>query len=149
MCTEIERLNRVISPQISPFRGLLYFARLQEPTPGATIAGQGGFGLVDTGNKKLLVTCNHVWEGFLEKMQFQIWIFTLLFQETFPDMVAGNQKFLISRVHQPKTSLAGYSSTRCRLLKTSKIEQPAKWADLRADHTIQPFNFGAHTIHRI
>ena len=83
------------------------------------------------------------------KMQFQIWIFTLLFQETFPDMVAGNQKFLISRVHQPKTSLAGYSSTRCRLLKTSKIEQPAKWADLRADHTIQPFNFGAHTFHRI
>ena len=62
-------LSLLISPQISPFRGPLYFARLQEPARGATIAGQGGFGLVDTGNKKLLVTCNHVWEGFLEEQR--------------------------------------------------------------------------------
>jgi len=59
-------LSLVIRPQISPFRGPLYFARLQEPAIGATIVGQGGFGLVDMGNKKLLVTCNHVWKGFLE-----------------------------------------------------------------------------------
>lgn len=62
-------LSLLISPQITPFRGPLYFARLQEPADGVTIAGQGGFGLVDTGNKKLLVTCSHVWEGFLEEQR--------------------------------------------------------------------------------
>jgi hypothetical protein len=70
MLNPIEKaLSLVIAPQISPYRGPLYFARLQEPTPGATIANQGGFGLVDTGKKKLLVTCNHVWEGFLEEQR--------------------------------------------------------------------------------
>ncbi len=59
-------LSLVVSPQISPFRGPLYFARPQEPAAGATIIDQGGFGLVSMGNKKLLVTCNHVWKGFLE-----------------------------------------------------------------------------------
>jgi hypothetical protein len=59
-------LSLVVSPQISPFRGPLYFARLNEPARGAAIVDQGGFGLVSTGNKKLLVTCNHVWEGFLK-----------------------------------------------------------------------------------
>lgn len=60
-------LKFVIEPQISPYRGPLYFGRSLETAMGDSVIANGGFGLVDTGKKKLLVTCHHVWEGFQEE----------------------------------------------------------------------------------
>jgi hypothetical protein len=34
---------------------------------GDNLIASGGFGLVDTGCRKLLITCHHVWEGFQEE----------------------------------------------------------------------------------
>jgi hypothetical protein len=68
MRNPIEKLlSVVIEPQISPFRGPLFFARIQETASGSivNVVDQGGFGLVDTGKKKLLITCSHVLDGFL------------------------------------------------------------------------------------
>lgn len=63
MFTLEEELNLVIEPQISPFCGPLCFTRSLKSAFGNVIAN-GSFGLVDTGKKKLLITCYHVWEDF-------------------------------------------------------------------------------------
>jgi hypothetical protein len=64
-----KELRLVIEPQISPYRGPLYFARLGEPLTGETVIAQGAFGLVDTGRRKLLITCNHVWKALQEQQR--------------------------------------------------------------------------------
>ncbi len=52
-------LNMVVEPQVRKFCGPLFFV-LSTTTPKGTIKGSASFGLVDTGQKKLLVTCWHV-----------------------------------------------------------------------------------------
>ena len=59
-----DELKFVIEPQISPFCGPLFFTRSWESAVGDNVIANGSFGLVDTGLKKLLITCHHVWEKF-------------------------------------------------------------------------------------
>ena len=59
----IERmeLDYVVGPYVRQFCGPIFFTNsLQVPNASAN----GSFGLVDTGRKKLLVTCHHAWEEF-------------------------------------------------------------------------------------
>lgn len=64
MFTRIElEVGFIVEPQIRHYCGPLFFARSLNSAPGNVIAS-GSFGLVDTGKKKLLVTCHHVWEEF-------------------------------------------------------------------------------------
>lgn len=55
-------LDMVVEPQVRKFCGPLFFSA-SETTPKGTIKGSASFGLVDTGQKKLLVTCWHVIYG--------------------------------------------------------------------------------------
>ena len=67
MFTITDELKFVIEPQIAPYRGPLYIARSLASAAGENVIANGGFGLVDTGKKKLLVTCRHVWKRFQEE----------------------------------------------------------------------------------
>ena len=55
-------LKMIVEPQVRKFCGPLFFVSSQT-TPKGTINGSASFGLVDTGQKKLLVTCWHVLFG--------------------------------------------------------------------------------------
>lgn len=62
MLAQIEfDLRFFIEPQILPYCGPLFFARSRESATG-NVTDNGTFGLVDTGEKKVLVTCHHVWD---------------------------------------------------------------------------------------
>jgi hypothetical protein len=52
-----------VEPEVRQFCGPVIFTTTLKVAVGNVIAS-GSFGLVDTGIKKLLVTCFHVWEGF-------------------------------------------------------------------------------------
>ena len=56
-------LDYCIAPYVRQFCGPVFFTKSLESAKGNIIAN-GSFGLVNTGEKKLLVTCRHVWEGF-------------------------------------------------------------------------------------
>ncbi len=55
----------IIDPQVRRFCGPLFFTTSLH-TPSGNVPHNGSFGLVDTGEKKLLVTCHHVWSEFKE-----------------------------------------------------------------------------------
>lgn len=59
----ITELKEVFGPIIQPCCGPIYFATSLESAVGTDDAN-GSFGLLDTGTKKVLVTCNHVIEDF-------------------------------------------------------------------------------------
>jgi hypothetical protein len=59
-------LTMIVEPQVRKFCGPLFFAS-STITPKNTIESSGSFGLIAIGNKKLLVTCWHVLQGFKEK----------------------------------------------------------------------------------
>jgi hypothetical protein len=61
-----KELEYVIEPQVRQFCGPLFFA-LSLETPFNNVIANGSFGLVDTGSKKLLVTCLHVWNEFQQQ----------------------------------------------------------------------------------
>lgn len=64
MFTEIElELGFVIEPELLPYCGPLFFSRSLTSAFG-NVTANGSFGLVDTGQKRLLVTCHHVWDEF-------------------------------------------------------------------------------------
>jgi len=52
--------------QVEPYSGPIFFTKSLQ-TPLGNVTNSGSFGLVDTGKKKLLVTCHHVWQGFQEE----------------------------------------------------------------------------------
>ena len=56
-------LEYVIEPQVRQYCGPIFFTRSLHWAEGYVTAN-GSFGLVDTGSKKLLVTCHHVWDEF-------------------------------------------------------------------------------------
>jgi len=56
-------LRFIIEPQISPYGGPLFFALSLGSAVGNVVAN-GSYGLLDTGKKKLLVTCCHVWDDY-------------------------------------------------------------------------------------
>lgn len=60
----LDDLKLVVEPKVRQFCGPLFFTDSLETPSG--VSNNGSFGLVDTGSKKLLVTCYHVWEGFQE-----------------------------------------------------------------------------------
>jgi len=59
------QVRDVAIPQIKPSCGPIFFTESLEIAAG-NIEGSGSFGLINTGKKKLLVTCHHVVEGFRE-----------------------------------------------------------------------------------
>ena len=56
-------LEYMVGPQIRRFCGPIFFTKSLATASGNVVAN-GSFTLVDTGSKKLLVTCYHVWEEF-------------------------------------------------------------------------------------
>jgi hypothetical protein len=52
-----------IEPYVRQFCGPMFFTKSLETAKGNIIAN-GSFGLVDTGERRLLVTCHHVWDEF-------------------------------------------------------------------------------------
>jgi hypothetical protein len=54
----------LMEPQIRPCCGAIFFTRSLERWTGDNTTNNGSYGLVDTGKKKLLVTCQHVWSEF-------------------------------------------------------------------------------------
>lgn len=57
----------LLVPEVRPYCGPLYFSRSLD-SAAENILANGSFGLVNTGQKKLLVTCYHVWDEF-QKLQ--------------------------------------------------------------------------------
>jgi hypothetical protein len=57
-------LEFLVDPQIRRCCGPIFFARSLDADLAENVAANGSFGLVDTGKRKLLVTCQHVWEAF-------------------------------------------------------------------------------------
>lgn len=57
-------IRYMIEPQIRPCCGPIFFARPSKSWVRDSITANGSFGLVDTGEMKLLVTCSHVWDKF-------------------------------------------------------------------------------------
>jgi hypothetical protein len=53
----------VIEPQVRRFCGPLFFTTSLRVASG-NITNNASFGLINTGKRKLLVTCHHVWEEF-------------------------------------------------------------------------------------
>lgn len=60
--TTLEELAK-IEAQVRQFCGPIFFTKSLQ-TPLGNVTNNGSFGLVDTGGRKLLVTCQHVWAGF-------------------------------------------------------------------------------------
>ena len=60
-------LQFIIGPEIRPYGGPLFFTRTLDASAGKNVIANGAFGLVDTGEKKLLVTCHHVWKRFQDE----------------------------------------------------------------------------------
>lgn len=58
-----DELGLVIEPQVRRLCGPIFFTRSLEQAFG-NVTNNGSFGLVDTGKRKLLVTCHHVLAGF-------------------------------------------------------------------------------------
>jgi hypothetical protein len=52
--------------QVEPYSGPIFFTKSLK-TPLGNVTNNGSFGLVDTGKRKLLVTCHHVWQRFQEE----------------------------------------------------------------------------------
>jgi hypothetical protein len=53
--------TNIFEPEVAPYCGPLYFGvSLESPLE---VTASGSFGLVDTGKRKLLITCRHVWDG--------------------------------------------------------------------------------------
>ena len=67
MFSTVDGIKFWIEPQINPYRGPLFITRSLESPVGDNIITNGGFGLVDMGKKKLLVTCQHVWKQFQDE----------------------------------------------------------------------------------
>ena len=63
----LDDLKLVVEPEVRQFCGPLYFARSLETASG--VINNGSFGLIDTGSKKMLVTCHHVWNDFKKARQ--------------------------------------------------------------------------------
>jgi hypothetical protein len=66
--TKQQELEYVIEPQVRQLCGNIYFRDSHKTADNIT--NNGSFGLVDTGKKKLLVTCCHIWDGF-QKERFE------------------------------------------------------------------------------
>jgi hypothetical protein len=67
--TYIDDLTFMIVPQINPWCGPIFFTKSMELWTGNHVTAHGSFGLVNTGEKKLMVTCYHVWEEFQNARQ--------------------------------------------------------------------------------
>jgi hypothetical protein len=61
---ERTELNLIVEPEVRPYRGPILLDHSGPLANEENIAGNGGFTLVDTGAKKLLVTCFHVSQEF-------------------------------------------------------------------------------------
>jgi hypothetical protein len=67
MFSTTDEIKFLVEPQITPYRGPIYFTRSLESAAGENVITNGGFVLVDTGRRKLLVTCSHVWKTYQEE----------------------------------------------------------------------------------
>jgi len=62
-------LINIVTPELAPYRGPILFDRGGTLLNDENIFANAGFSLVDTGKRKLLVTCAHVWSGLLEERE--------------------------------------------------------------------------------
>lgn len=62
-----QEMTMLSEPEARKYCGPIFFTRSLLKASKETIIASGSFGLVDTGVKKLLVTCHHVWEEFEER----------------------------------------------------------------------------------
>lgn len=58
-----EQLLWVTEPEVRQYCGPMFFTTSLQKAIG-NVSANGSFGLVDTGERKLLVTCHHVWDTF-------------------------------------------------------------------------------------
>jgi hypothetical protein len=63
--TALDEIKFVIEPQVRPCCRPLFFSNSRETAK--SISANGTFGLIDTGERKLLVTCHHVWTEFQKR----------------------------------------------------------------------------------
>jgi hypothetical protein len=80
----------VIEPQVRKFCGPLYFSHALEAPSG--VVNNGSFGLVDTGVKKMLVTCFHVWNDFKKAQRQNPDLKMLICLDSGPFVVLGVEK---------------------------------------------------------
>src|SRR5205823_4786599 len=57
-------MTMLSEPEARKHCGPIFFTRSLIKPSKENIITNGSFGLVDSGTRKLLVTCHHVWEGF-------------------------------------------------------------------------------------
>jgi hypothetical protein len=60
-------LNMIVAEEVRPYRGPILFDRSGTRLSEDNVFTNGGFTLVDTGERKILVTCYHVWDEFLNE----------------------------------------------------------------------------------
>jgi hypothetical protein len=60
-------LNMIVAEEVKPYRGPILFDRSGTHASEDNIFTNGGFTLVNTGERKILVTCYHVWDEFLQE----------------------------------------------------------------------------------
>jgi hypothetical protein len=58
-----EYLEWIVEPQVTRFCNPVFFITSDKKVAGH-IEASGSYGLMDTGRKKLLVTCHHVFDEF-------------------------------------------------------------------------------------
>src|ERR1043165_351254 len=63
--TETEKLSAEFEEQVLSVCGPIYIAPSLSSRP-SEITANGSFGLIDTGERKLLITCCHVWDYYLD-----------------------------------------------------------------------------------
>src|SRR5882724_9485345 len=59
----MDYITFIVDPSVRRHCGPLFFVKSLD-TPKGNILSNGSFGLINTGEKKLLVTCHHVWDEF-------------------------------------------------------------------------------------
>lgn len=126
-----EELAFVIEPQVQQFCGPIFFTRSLETALGNIIAN-GSFGLLDTGNKKLLVTNFHVWDGFRQerlddpKLQMCIWVGQKHPVVFAPDKALGEDRDLDIATFDMEPLLAACGERKFYPLNQNPARQVAK-----------------------
>ena len=65
--SNIEQIQFLIVPKIKPSCGPIFFTTSLEKASG-NVSANGSFGLIDTGQRRLLITCWHVVEEFRQRL---------------------------------------------------------------------------------
>jgi hypothetical protein len=117
-----DELEYFVEPQVRQFCGAIYFTRSLEEAEGNVIAN-GSFGLVETGSKKLLVTCFHVWDRFQKSRRENPEIMMCLMLERGPALVFAPEKPV---GENPELDLATFEMDPAWVTNTGRKFYPLK-----------------------